>query len=94
MIKKLHEIKKLGACVIQVFYGDDVDCDYFSTKLEEQELVVLYMPKGLMRGVKNLWKGKYKDFITFDFTSSPIKISNPPESYEYEHGGFFYWESD
>lgn len=94
MIRKLDEIKKLGAYAVQIFYGGDVGCDDSSIPIEEQDLMVVYMPVGFIGGRKNLWKGKYKDFITFDFTSSPIKISNPPERHEYEQGGFFYWGSD
>ena len=38
-----------------------------------------------------MWRGKYKDFLSFDFTSKPVRISIPPKPGEYKDGGFFTW---
>jgi len=92
MIDKLEEIKKIGAYAISIFYGEEVGCDDLNIPSMERNIQVIYNPVGYLGEVRCLWKGKLKDFLTFDFKNTkPTKISNPPQNYEYKDAGFYAW---
>ena len=91
MVNKLEEIKKLGAYAVTVHFGGDIGWDDMDVPTEERKITVYYFPVGGLGEKRNMWRGKYKDFLAFDFSSEPKRISNPPELDEYKDGGFFTW---
>lgn len=93
MEKKLNEIKKLGNYAIVVFFGEDIGCDDLDVPEEDRNIVCSFYPIGYLGGLKILWKGKMKDFKSFDFSSKPNQISNPPKREEYKEDGYYMWGS-
>ncbi len=93
MIDKLEEIKKIGAYAVNVFYGEDIGCDDLDVPTEDRRIILIYTPVGFLGGRRVMWRGKYKDFLRFDFSQTPKQISNPPKEDEYKDGGFFAWGS-
>lgn len=94
MVEKLEEIKRLGAYAINIYFGEDIGCDDSDVATADRKIICIYVPVGCLGERRCMWRGKYSDFITFDFSSSPKKISNPPKREEYEDGGFFTWGSE
>jgi hypothetical protein len=62
--------------------------------VDERRIQVVYSPVGFLGSIRVLWKGKMKDFLAFDFYSTPTKVSNPPTEIQGISTGFFAWGSD
>lgn len=93
MIKKLEEIKKIGAYAVSVFYGEEMGCDDMDVPTMDRHIQVVYSPVGFLGGIRVIWKGKMKDFLNFDFHTKPNKANNPPKEVA-NMDGFFAWGSD
>ena len=94
MIEKLEEIKKLGAYAVDVLFGEDIGCDDMDIPTNERNIRLIYTPVGYLGARRVLWRGKYKDFLTFDFKQKPKQISNPPKQEEYQSDGYFAWGAE
>jgi len=94
METKLEQIKQLGNYAVQLFFGEDIGCDDLDVLLEERNLQVVYRPVGYLGEIIILWRGKVKDFKEFDFSTKPLKISNPPKKEECKENGFYFWGTD
>ena len=89
MFKKLEEIKKIGAYNVQLYYGENIGCDDSGVKPEERSVIVLFYPVGALGEVKIMWRGRAKNFDSFDFKTKPKPISNPPKEDEYKNDGYY-----
>ena len=94
MLKKLEEIKSIGAYSVQVWFGEGVGCDDLDVPTDDRNLVCIYVPVGHLGEGKVLFKGKVKEFLKFNFASKPKVLSNPPEESEYKEDGFYTWGTE
>jgi hypothetical protein len=94
MVTTLEKIKQNGAYAINVTFGEGIGCDDSDVPTNDRGIICIYTPVGCLGSNRVMWKGKYSDFIKFDFSSKPEIISNPPKREEYENGGFFIWGAD
>lgn len=94
MIKKLEEIKKVGAYAVNITFGEDIGADDSDVPTNERRIICIYTPVGCLGERKVMWRGKLADFLAFDFASIPKIISNPPQREEYEQPGFYTWGTE
>jgi len=95
MIEKLMELKRLGAYAVQIRFGQDIGIEDFSIPQDETELFVSFYPTCYTGGRRVLWKGQYKDFITFDFQNEkPLHVSNVIEPLECKYPAYYAWGAE
>ena len=89
---KLDELKKKKRCyAINLFFGEDIGCDDFDTNLYERNIQITCIPEGYCGEIAMMFKGKLREFLIDDLTSSPKIISNPPQEKEYQETGWYIW---
>ncbi len=94
MIKKLEEIKKIGAYAINLTFGEGIGADDSDVLRKDRMIAVSYTPVGFNGEGMVYWNGTYKEFSSFDFSSTPEIVSNPPEEEQVRKPGFYTWGTD
>lgn len=92
--EKLEELKQIGIYAIQLWFGEDVGCDDLSVPLVDRRIVVMGFPVGCLGSTKVLFKGKLKELLSFDFYTKPKILPNPPETEDWDGGGWFIWGTE
>lgn len=92
--QKLEEIKKLCNYNIILYYGEGNGCDDMDVKMTDRNVVIVMSPAGYLGELRKLYKGKYKDFINFDFSSCPKVVQNPPTEEDINDSGYYVWGTE
>jgi len=95
MLKKLEEIKKLGAYEVSLYFGEDIGCDDMDVPTKKRRVIVKWTPVGCLGGQRVLWNGTVATFLKFDFKKSKKKVlSNPPSREDVYKPGYYTWGTD
>lgn len=93
LLKKLEDFKWAGNYAVTLYYGHDVGCDDIDQPVEERSIKVVATPVGCLGSARLLYVGTVKSLMSFDPTTTPKAVSNPPSHDEIkEEGWYVYWE--
>ena len=92
MLKKLEEIKQLGAYSVSLYYGEDTGCDDLGVEQSKRRIICMWTPVGCLGSQKVFWRGTVEKFLKFDFKKSKKKVlAHPPVMDALGKPGYYTW---